>query len=376
MLRVAALLAAPVYDPDQPDRPPPPLDLRREWQRLEQAVCAAHAPILLARLAPPTLDMLRRQLSPRLAEQGLFPHLLHFGGHAWKKGLLLEDEYGQAHPVTAAQLLQHLRLPLPLDLVVLNACETAAESHSAAQALLEAGLARAVIGHPRPALDDQAIAFTRALYADLTDGFSLREAVRQAQQQITTHRVILLGDGDLRFSGLTRGEPLIPDARPRGGLPPGKGVGFFGRGEELVALARRLDRPPCLVLLSGPQGIGKSRLALEAAHRNAWRFPDGVAYAEAPREAAYATAAALLNRLAEGLELTVGEEGVAQALLAHAHNTATLFLLDNLETLPPVELCRLADFLGRLDGRSAAIVTLRPPLRLLEDLAHATSVSL
>ena len=279
---------------------------------------------------------------------------------------------------------------------MLNACETAAAAHSAAQTLLNAGLARAVVGHPRRVWDEEAIAFTRTLYADLTDGYSLREAVDRAQGHISTHDVVLLGDGDLRFTGLIRGEPLVDDGRPKGNLPPGERVGFFGRGEELVRLARHLDRPPCVALVTGPQGIGKSRLALETAHRNAWRFRDGVAYAEAPHEPGYATAAALLNRLAEALGVAVttdearGEpaEGgqpspsvrpqdqVFQALLAHAHTTATLFVLDNLETLPPAELHILADFLARLGGRSAAIATLRPPLPVLEDITHAASVSL
>ncbi len=102
MLRVVAMLAAPVFDPDHPDQMPTPLDLRSEWGRLEQAVEGTHAPILLARLVPPTLDRLRRELSPRAAEQGLFPHVLHFNGHGWAQGLLLEDEYGQSQPVTAA----------------------------------------------------------------------------------------------------------------------------------------------------------------------------------------------------------------------------------------------------------------------------------
>jgi hypothetical protein len=149
-------------------------------------------------------------------------------------------------------------------------------------------------------------------------------------------------------------------------------VGFFGRGAELVALARRLDRPPCVLLVSGPPGIGKSRLALEAAHRHAWRFPGGVAYAEVPRESAFATAAGLLNDLAEALGLAETKD-VRQALLDYAHARPTLFLLDNLETLPPAELASLAGFLERLDGGSAALVTLRPPLPLLEDLRHALS---
>ncbi|MFQ5342117.1 MAG: CHAT domain-containing protein [Anaerolineae bacterium] len=396
MLRVVALLAAPVHDPQRPDRPPESLDLRTEWRRLEQAVRVAHAPILLVRLVPPILDALRRELSPRADEQDLFPHVLHFSGHAWAQGLLLEDEYGQNDPVSAARLLQDIRPPRPVDLVVLNACETAAEAHSASQALVDAGLARAVVGHPLPVLDDQAIAFARTLYADLTDGYPLSEAVDRAQRHVTTHDVVLLGDADLRFTGLTRGGSLVSDARPRGNLPPGEGVGFFGRGEELVYLARHLDQPPCVALISGPQGIGKSRLALEAAHRNAWRFPAGVAYAEAPREPGYATAAALLNRLAESLGIAganggaprqpaeanarspsvQSEDEVFQALLAHAHTTSTLFVLDNLETLPEAELRTVAEFLGRLGGSSAAIATLRPPLPALEDIRHATSLSL
>jgi len=34
MLRVVALLAAPVHNPEHPDEPPEPLDLRAEWHRL------------------------------------------------------------------------------------------------------------------------------------------------------------------------------------------------------------------------------------------------------------------------------------------------------------------------------------------------------
>ncbi|WP_288089002.1 hypothetical protein [Roseiflexus sp.] len=91
MLRVAAILAAPVFDPRDHNRPPALLDLRAEWARLARAIHDAHAPILLTRLVPPTLATLRRELSPRVAEQGLFPHVLHVSGRAWAQGLLLEE---------------------------------------------------------------------------------------------------------------------------------------------------------------------------------------------------------------------------------------------------------------------------------------------
>ena len=38
MLRILALLAAPVYDPLQPNHPPPPLDLKQEWHVLADGV--------------------------------------------------------------------------------------------------------------------------------------------------------------------------------------------------------------------------------------------------------------------------------------------------------------------------------------------------
>jgi len=76
MLRVLAVLAAPVFDPKNPGRPPSPLDLHQEWHVLAQEVRKSNAPILLASLQPPTLDSLRSALSPRAGQQAVFPHIL------------------------------------------------------------------------------------------------------------------------------------------------------------------------------------------------------------------------------------------------------------------------------------------------------------
>jgi len=194
MLRVLALLAAPVYNPHSPDQYPTPLDLRQEWHVLADGVRRSGAPILLARLTLPTLDALRYALSPRAWEQNVFPHVLHFSGHAWREGLLLEDELGQMHAATTSEVLDALKgMPHPLDLVVLNGCESAADAQSVAQALMDGGFARAVVGHERSVMDPEAVAFAARLYAELTGGFTLKEAVDRAQKQITTHQVVLLG---------------------------------------------------------------------------------------------------------------------------------------------------------------------------------------
>ncbi|MFF3330702.1 BTAD domain-containing putative transcriptional regulator [Streptomyces sp. NPDC002888] len=64
-------------------------------------------------------------------------------------------------------------------------------------------------------------------------------------------------------------------------LPPGPTV-FVGRSAELgrTAAALRADTGPAVVAIHGPAGIGKSALALRAAHAVADHFPDGQLYAD------------------------------------------------------------------------------------------------
>ncbi|WP_211762599.1 AfsR/SARP family transcriptional regulator [Kutzneria sp. CA-103260] len=67
------------------------------------------------------------------------------------------------------------------------------------------------------------------------------------------------------------GEIALPDQFPVPHQLPGVGR-FVGRSALLAAL----DRPSTMVtVLHGPGGIGKTQLALEWAHRNAERHPDG-----------------------------------------------------------------------------------------------------
>ena len=63
------------------------------------------------------------------------------------------------------------------------------------------------------------------------------------------------------------------------GRLPAEVTGFIGRAAELDALAGMLGRSR-LVTVTGPGGVGKSRLALRTAARLAAGFPDGARFVE------------------------------------------------------------------------------------------------
>src|SRR5262249_15484340 len=76
-------------------------------------------------------------------------------------------------------------------------------------------------------------------------------------------------------------EELVAHPAPRPLAPlPIPPTAFIGREAELATLAHLLSDPDCRRLpLTGPGGIGKTRLALEAAARHSRAFADGVAFA-------------------------------------------------------------------------------------------------
>ncbi len=119
--------------------------------------------------------------------------------------------------------------------------------------------------------------------------------------------------------------------QPINNLPAAPGA-CIGREAELGDVAARLADPACrLLTIIGPGGIGKTRLALEAARDLAGQYRHGVCFVDlAPVPRAELLSAAILNALGVAQQ-TAG--GLDQQLCEHLRNRQLLLVLDNYEHL-------------------------------------------
>lgn len=104
---------------------------------------------------------------------------------------------------------------------------------------------------------------------------------------------------------------------------------LIGRERELAELHDLLANPDCrLITLVGPGGIGKSRLAWEAAHQQRGLFAHGIALAPL---AAVRSPALLPSALADALTISGGRAEIETQLLNHLRSRMMLLVLDNFE---------------------------------------------
>src|SRR6476620_5624655 len=186
-----------------------------------------------------------------------------------------------------------------------------------------------------------------------------------------------------RFADRAPGPPAkVREPRPL----PASTTSLVGRehdSDEVVSLAERPEVR--LVTLTGPGGIGKTRLAVAAAQRLRDRFPGGTAFVPL---AAVSDPGLLLASIGQavGSDLTA-TRSPAEALAEQLGDEQWLLVLDNLE-----QLVSAAADLGELLTRSAGLeflVTSRtvlglaaereypvPPLPLPPDPAGATVAEL
>jgi len=141
-------------------------------------------------------------------------------------------------------------------------------------------------------------------------------------------RVFGLDHPDLRIHGFPPLRSLT--ARPHN--LPSHLAPFVGRNRELDLLAQRLADPACrLLTLTGPGGIGKSRLAVQAAAESIEAFPDGVYVVHL---AAVPSADLIVPAVGSAARLPLRGAAPTRADLAEAlRGRAVLLILDNFEHL-------------------------------------------
>jgi tetratricopeptide (TPR) repeat protein len=165
---------------------------------------------------------------------------------------------------------------------------------------------------------------------------------------------------DLRVRS-QRDEPLPP----RYPLPPDNlpllEIDLVGRTEELDLISARLADPACrLLTLLGPGGVGKTRLALEAARAQVGLYADGVWLVSL---GAATSIDELVPAVAAAVEFAfTGPEDPDKQLINYLRRKSLLLVLDNYEQLLPD-----VDWLMQLLGAAAGVqilVTSQKPLNL------------
>lgn len=134
-----------------------------------------------------------------------------------------------------------------------------------------------------------------------------------------------------RDSQATVESSVIPENLPEENLPRAL-THFIGREPELSALGQLLCDPQCLLLtIAGAGGIGKTRLAVEAARQSIDHFPDGVWFVPL---AGVNSAALLVPAIADAVKFRLQDPTDPQTqLLRYLSAKKLLLILDNAEHL-------------------------------------------
>jgi predicted ATPase/DNA-binding XRE family transcriptional regulator len=192
----------------------------------------------------------------------------------------------------------------------------------------------------------------------------LERGLRTAVHHDTARRLAsALGIDDerrRRFEALAGGRKWSPSAVPPvGGLPPAP-TPFLGRLRELESVKATIRAGRVrLLTLTGPGGIGKTRLALEAARGVQESFPDGCFFVSLGD---VKDASLVAPELAKTIGVVETGPSLEQLLIKHLAAGRFLIVLDTLEHLTPAAPLVYSLVLSCPD--TTFLVTSRSALRL------------
>jgi predicted ATPase len=217
--------------------------------------------------------------------------------------------------------------------------------------VLSAGMPRLVyVKKPAPEREAKLDGLLDRLRAEGTASYKSFETAEELGELISRDLALLISE---RFAAAGRPETIHLQSLPA------QSTSFVGRSEELAEIDRLFADGTRLVTLTGPGGIGKTRLALEAAVGVRDRFGDGVAFIPLEglesRELVGPAVVAAVGLREVGPDL-------AASLVAHLRRRSLLLLLDNFEHV--IEAAPLVSDLLEGAPELAILVTSRELLRL------------
>jgi len=147
----------------------------------------------------------------------------------------------------------------------------------------------------------------------------------ELQQLVENDLAVLLSE---RFE-LTRPHGDVAGGAPLAGALPVPATPLLGRDQQAAAIEDLIAREGArLVTLTGPGGVGKSRLMVEAARRLGPGFADGVRFVEL---AAVSAADLVAPAIAAGLGLSTSAGQLTADLESYLRPRRLLLALDNFE---------------------------------------------
>ncbi|MCK9565052.1 MAG: tetratricopeptide repeat protein [Methanothrix sp.] len=394
--RVLVIVSRPLDLDDLPN-------LADQWA-LQNGLRRVQAPAFLKMLRLPTVEGLRLEIMNGY-------DIVHFDGHGAlgircpncgalhlpleKKcdrcEALLEDEEAKGYfaferedsklDALAAEELAEIvtSAPQPAKLVFLSACESAKGGDASLQNVLLAKGVPVVLGMNESVSLKATMALAGPFYAGLGAGMTIVRAFENALPALKKMEngaqlqkiPVLEGPGkDARILAAKVTGRASFEAEPLFGVPEYEFVGDFIRGDPprgrkglLSQTMDALQGGEKLVVLTGQGGIGKTRLAAEAARRLAWRYPGGIFWrsaAEMERLGLEEMLNAFDNVFGPQLR-TLPIDAKRDQVLGYLRNydTASLLVVDNAESIRDPGLWR---FLEGIPQPSAALVTTRESL--------------
>jgi len=183
-------------------------------------------------------------------------------------------------------------------------------------------------------------------------------------RDLGVHRLKDLARAERLYQLVIDGVPdVFPALRTLDAIPnnlPTQLTSFVGRESDVVDAKRLLERTR-LLTLTGPGGIGKTRLSLQLAAEVAPSFPDGVYFVPL---SAVTDPGLIPSVVAQAIGLPVsGNQRPLDVVVEHLRDKRVLLVLDNFEQLLPAGASLVSDLLhGSADVK--AVVSSRATLRV------------